>query len=143
MGRLIVGVGNADRGDDGAGQEVALRMQAAGVDGVVVHDGEAATLMGLWDGFDDVVIVDAISSGRPPGSIVRFDAAAGPLPLAIMHSTHALGPAAAIELARVLERLPANVTVIGIEGAAFGFGEPLSDAVAQAVDVVTEMLRHA
>ncbi len=89
------------------------------------------------------MIVDAVSSGRPPGSVVRFDAAEEPLPLAVMRSTHALGPAAAIELARMLERLPANVSVIGIEGTAFGFGEPLSEAVEEAVAVVTEMLRHA
>ena len=143
MDRLIIGVGNPDRGDDGAGTAVVSLLREAGVEHAVVHDGEAATLIGLWEGFDEVVLVDAVASDRPPGSIVRFDASDGPLPLGVMHSTHALGPGAAIELARMLERLPTSMVVIGIEGSQFGFGEVLSDAVTLAVEQVAEMIRNA
>ena len=43
-------------------------------------------------------------------------------------STHALGLADAVELARSLGRLPQRVVVYGIEGAAFEFGNGLSAA---------------
>jgi hydrogenase maturation protease len=48
-------------------------------------------------------------------------------------STHALGVAEAIELARALGRLPARLEVYAIEGARFTAGAGLSPAVEQAV----------
>ena len=53
-------------------------------------------------------------------------------------STHALGLAEAVELARSLGRLPQRVVVYGIEGESFAFGKGLSAAVAAAADRVTE-----
>ncbi|MGB8649776.1 MAG: peptidase M52, partial [Mycobacteriales bacterium] len=48
--------------------------------------------------------------------------------------THALGLAAAVELARVLDRLPRRLVVVGVEAADFAHGAPLSAPVAAAVD---------
>ena len=55
-------------------------------------------------------------------------------------STHLIGLADALELARALGRLPPRVVVYGIEGHRFGVGDPVSPAVAAAVDrVVAEL----
>ena len=42
----------------------------------------------------------------------------------------------ALELGRALGRAPRRVIVIGVEGAAFGMGDPLTAAVAAALDGV-------
>jgi hydrogenase maturation protease len=65
---------------------------------------------------------------------MRFEAAAGPLPAALLHaSTHSLGLAEAVELARALKRLPKRLTVYGIIARSFEPG-PLSPEVERAVD---------
>ncbi|MGA8805322.1 MAG: hypothetical protein WB866_11580, partial [Solirubrobacterales bacterium] len=57
-------------------------------------------------------------------------------------STHALGVADAVELARELDRLPARLAVYGIEGENFEAGEGLTPAVEATVDVLVGELCH-
>jgi hydrogenase maturation protease len=74
----FVGVGNTDRGDDGAGVALARRLRAHGI--AHVFDGAIAPerhLAALRDGsFDTVVFLDAVDAGAEPGSIVLLDASA-------------------------------------------------------------------
>lgn len=130
----LIGLGNEWRGDDGAGPEVARRA------GGRVFGGEPIGLVDAFGSDREVVLVDAVSSGAAPGTVHRFDAHDTPLPAAVFgaSSTHALGVAEAIELARSLGRLPDRVTVFGIEGADFSFGRGLSPAVERAVLQVVE-----
>ena len=66
----------------------------------------------------------AVVSGAPPGTVHRFDAVSERAACARppCRSTHALGLADAVELARALGRLPRRLVVFGIEGAAFPLG---------------------
>ena len=136
---LIVGAGNAFRRDDGAGLETAARLRGAlaGDIRVLAKDSDFASLLDDWQGADAVVVIDATSSGSEPGTIRRYDAHERPLPSAFSRSsTHSFGVGEAIELARVLGRLPAHVVVFGIEGRDFTPGEGLSPDVDAAVDEV-------
>jgi len=142
---LVVGLGSVDRGDDAAGPVVAAlvgdELTAHGPDDVhVVEHEDPTALMDLWPGYRSVVVVDAIRSGSDPGTVSVLSIDPGPqgaaLPARIEPGpagTHGLGLAAAVELARALDRLPERLTVVGIHGASFGHGEPLSAAVAAAV----------
>jgi hydrogenase maturation protease len=143
---LIVGVGNRHRGDDAAGPEVARRLAAhrpAGIR-VVVNEGNLLSLLDDLPSADLVVIVDSAMSGAPPGTIRRFDLAGQQLPAEPSRaSTHAFGLAQALDLARVLGRLPARLVVFGIEGRDFGFGDRLSPEVEAAVDeVIRRVIRE-
>ena len=148
MSTLVVGLGDADRGDDGVGVVVAHRLAARGADGIEVavhHD--PASLLDLWAGRDRVVVVDAVRSGAPAGTVHRLLLGAGrePLPASAWAATgrggtHALGLATAVELARALHRLPTHLVVLGVEAASFGHGEPLSAPVAAAVPAVVEQV---
>jgi hydrogenase maturation protease len=141
--RLVVGLGNPDRGDDGAGRVVARRLLGrlpADV-AVIEHDGEATGLLAQIEGADAVYLVDACASGLPAGGVRRLDASAAPLPEFLSDiSTHGLGLAAAVELARALGVLPRRCVVYVIEGASFAAGAGLSPAVAAAVDEAAERL---
>jgi hydrogenase maturation protease len=130
----VIGLGNEWRRDDGVGLEVARR-----VGGCLLH-GEPIGLVDAIQAHDEVVLVDAVSSGATPGTLYRFEAGseALPTPLFGASSTHALGLAEAVELARSLGRLPTRVLVYGIEGENFGFGTVLSPAVAEAADRLAE-----
>ena len=141
---VVVGVGNAVRGDDAAGLAVAERVRRGAPDGVAVVDceQEPTRLLDAWHGADVALVVDAAQSGAEPGTVHRFDASADCVPARVFRSsTHAFGVGDAVELGRVLGRLPARVVVYGIEGADFTAGSGLSDAVAGVVgDVARSVL---
>lgn len=136
---LVVGLGSRDRGDDAVGPLIASAVAALGRPGVRVAEHEDPTaLLDLFGEHDVVVVVDAVRSGNPPGTVRTWDVGAAPVPTDAWAATgrggtHAFGLATAVELARALHRLPARVVVVGVDGACFDVGEPLSDPVAAAV----------
>jgi hydrogenase maturation protease len=139
----VIGVGNAWRGDDAAGLVVARRLRELAPAGVQVHEheGEATGLLETWDEAQHVVLVDAAASGAPAGTVHRFDARARPLPARTLRSsTHAFGVADAIELARSLGRLPAQLDVYAVDGADFAAGAELTPVVAVAARRLAESL---
>ena len=141
--KVVIGVGNAYRGDDGAGLAVVERLRGRLPDDVevVACEEEPTRLMDAWAGADAVFIVDAVVSGADAGAVDRFDASSGQIPVRVFRSsTHAFGVSEAIELSRALGTLPACVHVYGIEGAVFDAHEGLSAPVLAAVDTVVEEL---
>jgi hydrogenase maturation protease len=92
-------------------------------------------------GEERVVIVDAVACDGRAGRIHRVDASEGWIgPRQPEGSTHALGVAEAVELARLLGTLPPSVTVFGVEGTRFGIGEEMSPEVREAADEVVRSL---
>lgn len=145
-GILIIGVGNAYRRDDAAGLIVARRLKELGLESgrVLEHTGEGAALMESWKDAQTVILIDAVYSDAPPGTIHRFDARHQSLPAQIFRcSSHAFSIAEAVELARALNQLPQHVAVFGIEGKDFKAGTGLSPEVEKAVpSVVEQVLLH-
>jgi len=138
---VVIGVGNEYRSDDGVGIVVArcLRERFLTKITVLEESGEGAALIDSWKGATWVLLVDAVRSGAPPGTIHRFDAHAAQIPAGFFHySTHAFSMAEAIELARSLDQLPPQLIVYGIEGENFAAGVGLSPASEQAVGKVVE-----
>ncbi len=137
-GVVVIGMGNQLRGDDAAGLEAVRRLRERQLPASITlatHEGEAIELHELWDGADAVVLVDTVASGAAPGTVHRIDASDVALPAALRRSSsHAIGAAEAIELARVLGTLPGRVIVYGVEGARFEVGAALSEGVASALD---------
>ncbi len=108
---------------------------------VLEHEGEPIELIEACEGAREVWIVDAVCSGAPAGTVHRFDAGREPLPAALFGlSTHRLGLADALELARTLGRLPPRVVVFGIEGSQFATGSPISPAVEIAAEGLADSL---
>jgi hydrogenase maturation protease len=138
---VVIGVGNPLRGDDGAGVAVAERLRErvpSGVE-VVACSEEPSRLMDAWKGADAVVLVDTVTSGAVPGTLHRFDASEDAVPARTFRSsTHAIGIAETIELARALGRLPRRVRIYGIEAAGFATGTELTPAVEATVDALVD-----
>jgi hydrogenase maturation protease len=142
---VVIGVGNAYRGDDAVGLAVAERLRARVREGVEVVEceQEPTRLLDAWQDADVALVVDAAASGAAPGTVHRFDASDAPLPTQVFRSsTHAFGVGDAVELARTLGRLPRRIVVYGIEGASFAAGAPLSAAVESAVGSVVQALER-
>jgi hydrogenase maturation protease len=138
---LIIGVGNLYRGDDAAGILIVRKLKDMESNHIRVleQSGEGTALMEAWKGYDRVLIVDAVSSGAPPGSIHRLDASKESIPSQYFScSSHNFGVAEAIELARTLNQLPRHLQLYGIEGVNFKPGEILSAEVEQAMESVKD-----
>jgi hydrogenase maturation protease len=142
---LVIGVGNAYRGDDGVGPAVLALLREEELPGVrlLECDGDCSALLDAWRGVGAVVLVDAVSSGAPPGTIYRFDALARALPREVsFQSTHAFGVAEALALGRTLGQLPAKLIIYAIEGKTFTTGVGLSPEVELAVREVAQQSKH-
>ena len=129
----IIGLGNDFRHDDAAGLIAVRRLQEAGLS-AEEHNGDWADLIEKWKRCDEVVLIDAVSSGAPAGTLHRINARISPLPPGhCFGSTHTLGLAEAVELSRTLETLPARLLILGIEGRDFSPGIGLSVEVDRAL----------
>lgn len=141
VSRVVVGVGNDLRGDDAAGWETVRRLFPSPALVLHEHGGDAPGLVGLWGPHDDVVVVDAVVSDDPPGTIVEIDALAVPLPADVSWATtHGAGVAEGVELARALGQLPASLVLVGISAKRFDLGAPMSPEVEAAVEAVVRKL---
>jgi hydrogenase maturation protease len=118
---LVIGCGNEFASDDAVGLQVIRSLKE--LDEVKLPDGveliEAGTpglnLLDLWDRADRVIIVDAVKSGAAPGTVHSFDASLLPPRDVMPVSSHGVNIIDAVELGRLLGRLPAQLTVIGVE----------------------------
>jgi hydrogenase maturation protease len=142
---LVIGIGNEYRNDDGIGLAVARKVRERNITSVVVREesGEGAALMEAWQGYESIILIDAVSSGKTPGTVFRIDARKKKVQSKFFfHSTHAFSVAEAIELARAMETLPSRLIVYGIEGANFSSGLQVSQTVQKAVEQVVEQIVH-
>jgi len=142
-------VGQPDRGDDALGLVALERLAAilppcSGVPRPIVqcvtHHGEGLGLIALWEGRSRVVLLDAMDAGQPPGTLLRLTPDGEPIraATAFRASSHAFGVAEAVEMARVLDRLPESLVLLGLQGACWDLGAPLSDPVVAALPALLE-----
>lgn len=138
---VVIGIGNLDRGDDAIGRHVArrLRERCCGSCDIVEARGEASELLELLEGRAAAILIDACVSGAPAGAIRELDMSGSRAPdKGAEMSSHGLGLAQAIELARALGVLPTYCIVLTIEAVSFAHGAAMTPDVAVAVDAAVE-----
>ena len=131
----VVCVGNLARSDDGVGPLIAEELDRRDL-AVPVHlsNGEPGELLDLWRHLDRVVVVDAVVTGRSePGTIHVLQASAEPLPVVSHASSHGIGLAESIELARSLHQLPSDVRLVGVEAGSLEPGSEVTPEVREAI----------
>jgi hydrogenase maturation protease len=149
----VVGLGNPWASDDGAGLEVVHRLQtewlAAGRNPeatvtFVTLPQAGLELMDFVDRGDVLILVDAVFSHAPPGTIQHEVWRAGLLaPRGTERaSSHGFGIQEVLGLAAAMGRLPSQVIFWGVEVASTAPGEGLSPAVAAALPIVVGRLRR-
>jgi hydrogenase maturation protease len=142
----VIGVGNAWRGDDAVGLLVARRLKEDPHPQVEIAEcrGTVTAVREAWKDAAGVIVVDAVVSGGPPGTIYRFDAQGAGVPVALSRSpsSHGWGVAEALALGRVLQELPPCLIIYGIEGKNFGPGQEVSQEVAAAIPEAARRIRR-
>jgi len=132
---LIIGCGNRDRGDDAAGILAAERLRSRGI-AAEIYSGESSALLEAWAGAEEVILIDAVQTGSPAGTVHVWDSHQTRPFRTSSGSTHGFGIAEAIELARALGRLPAKLKIYGIEAETLEIGSRLSPEVDRGIDEV-------
>lgn len=140
---VIIGIGNEYRGDDAVGLYIARKLadsMPANCD-VKESPGEGTQLLHLWEGYNRVILVDAVKSSSSPGTVHRVDAVKEDLPAQWTHqSSHTVSLPDAIDLARTIGAMPKSLLIFGIEGNSFEPGTDLSAKVREAADNLIPLL---
>lgn len=142
MRTQIIGCGNRQRMDDGAGILVAERLRKVGI-AAEVQSGGAFELVASWEQQEWLILIDAVVTGAPCGTVHVWEGHPPELPYTRQFSSHGFGLAEAFRLGQILDCLPERITVYGIEGDQFGMGERISPEVLAAVDTVVSQVAEA
>jgi len=162
---LVACVGNIFLGDDGFGVEVARRLlnrqDNPFPENVQVIDFGIRGLdlaFTLLDGYDVLVIVDAVARGGLPGTLYVIEPDLGEMtPEQGMEAArvgldaHSMDPAKVLAYARTLGAVPLSTVIVGCEPASIaenqgemdlqmGLSAPVQAAVAEAVSVIDSLV---
>ena len=146
---LVLGIGNILLRDEGVGVAVVQRIataEAAGElhlpDGTRVVDGGTLglDLLPMIGEADQLVMVDAVNLGRPPGTVTILRDEAVQAALSGHVSPHQIGVGDLVAAARLTGIMPARLTLIGIQPEAISIGLELTGPVEAAVEVATRLV---
>jgi len=141
---LIIGLGNILKGDDGIGVRVAeILSQRELPAGVAVEEvgTPGIDLMNRFEGWQKVILVDAVQMGAKPGTWRRFS----PQDVQLIASGNVLSLhepdlASVLELAQALNMLPDEIVIYGVEPQDLTFMAPLSSPVEAIINVIAEQI---
>jgi hydrogenase maturation protease len=143
-GVLIAGIGNIFQSDDGFGVEVANRLSERELPaGVRVEDfGIRGVHLAyeLLEGYDGLVIIDAVPMEEPPGTLAIIDATdddedASTLPV----DAHTMSPEVVLATLAGLGGSLERIFVLGCQPATLEEGMGLSPQVTAVVETAVEM----
>lgn len=150
---LVGGIGNVFLGDDGFGVEVVRRLaERPRREGVHIADFGIRSLdlaYALMDGYDDVILVDAMPRGCSPGTLYVIEPSQPVAQPGGGLASHAFVPTEVLTLVTQLGgTTAARVRIVGCEPAAIpadgdvhvGLSEPVAAAVERAVELVEELV---
>lgn len=149
---LVAGVGNIFMADDGFGVEVARRLVQkelpAGVDVQDFGIRGLDLMYALGDGYDAVVLVDAVPRGEAPGTVSLIEPEVEAEQIGL--DAHGMDPVKVLALARQLGEVPDRVLLVGCEPKVHMSGdeedvvgelsEPVLAAVDEAVGLVESLV---
>ena len=142
---LVAGIGNVFLGDDGFGSEAARRLLAeplpAGVSVVDYGIRGMHLAFDLLDGYDTLVLIDALPRGGTPGDVTVLEIGEDDVGDGEFDA-HGMNPTAVLaSLGRLGTRLPPRTYVVGCEPRDVGEGIGLTREVAGAMDAALSAIR--
>ena len=145
MGKtLVLGVGNLLLSDDGVGVHTIWRLQEVAQlpEEVQVLDGGTMGLDLLYylEGVSHLLIVDAVETGGPPGTLTRIAGEQVPAYLSLKMSPHEIGLPDMLFAAKLRDLYPEEVVVWGVQPETVEVGLDLSPSVAAQMDVLVEKI---
>jgi hydrogenase maturation protease len=134
---LVLGLGNVLLADDAVGVRAveALERDFESPPGVRILDGGTLglALLGELTEARRIVLLDAVATGDPPGTLVRLDGDEVEPAVRGRLSPHQIGVADLLDALRLLDRVPESITLLGVTPATIELQTELSPAVSGAL----------
>jgi len=130
-------------GDDGSGVRAVQRL-AAGYSfppGVTLLDGGTLglDLLPFLEGLDRLLIIDAMETGGPAGTIARLTGEMIPVAFETRLSPHQMGLRDLLAVSDLLGNRPPAMTLLGVQPETIEPGTDLSPPVESALNTLVEM----
>jgi len=137
---LVLGIGNTVMSDDGVGVKVVQRLKDAYRfdDAVALVDGGTLglDLLPMLEEIEHLIVVDAVETGKAPGTCVRLTGEELPIALETKVSPHQMGLKDLLSVAELLGHKPREMVLIGVQPASIEMDTELTAVVAAKVDVL-------
>lgn len=144
---LVLGIGNILMMDEGVGiraiEEIQNRFQFQ--EDVELLDGGTSgiELLSYISKRDNLIIIDAIKAGYPPGTVLRVEGKDVPACFRMRISPHQLGLSDLLLAATLTGEMPRSVVLFGIEPKRIELGLGLSDEVKANFDkLISEVIKE-
>jgi len=139
---LLLGLGNTLFGDEGLGiwalerllERYRLPPEVAALDGGVL----GLELLAHVEGATHLLVIDAVQTGRVPGTLVRLEGGDIQAALALKLSMHQVGFQEVLAMSALRGTTPPRLVVWGMEPATLETGLDLSETVAARLDHLVE-----
>lgn len=141
---LVLGIGNLLLQDEGAGvravEEFGRRYSVP--EGVELLDGGTSgiELLQYIQGRDRLILIDVVKGGKPPGTITRLEGEEVPALFQKKISPHQLGISDLLATALLIDKIPKQVALFGIEPKSVETGLELSGEVGGKIGLLADML---
>jgi hydrogenase maturation protease len=144
---LVLGVGNILLQDEGVGVRVVEHLQHTYdfPDEVQVLDGGTMgmDLINFIEDLEHLLVIDAVDDGQPAGTILRLVDDEIPALLQRKMSPHQIGLSDILSVAKLRDRMPQHVVLIGIQPESLQTGLELSPRIQACMDeLVAAVLRQ-
>jgi len=135
---LVLGIGNTIMSDDGIGVRVVreLTTRFRFPESVSILDGGTLglDLLPHLEGVTNLLIIDAVMTQDPPGTIVRMEGEEIPKVFATKLSPHQMGLQDLLAVSSLMGHTPSSMVLIGAVPSELGMGTDLSPALQGSVE---------
>ncbi len=139
---LVLGLGNTLMQDEGVGVKVLEHLDAEYTwpENVTLLDGGVMglELLPYMESADAVLLLDAVRTGAPPGTVVRLEGAEIPAVVALKISMHQVGLQETLAMCQFRGTTPERLVLLGVVPATLEMGLTLSPKVAAEVRPLVE-----
>ena len=139
---LVLGVGNLLMCDEGVGLRVLERLVTTYIipEEILALDGGTLGLDLLYylEDAQNLILLDAVETGKEPGTTIRLEAEQVPAFLSLKISPHQIGISDMLFAAKLKDIYPQHVVLWGIQPEKIEIGLELSATVSEKIDFLVE-----
>lgn len=141
---LVLGVGNVLMQDEALGvrvvEELGRRFRFPADVELVDGGTSGIELLSYIRDRDYLIVIDAVKSGNPPGTVVKIEGEDVPAKFMTKISPHQLGISDLLATATISGNLPGRIVLYGIEPKSVDLGLGLSEEVRKSLERLIEIV---
>jgi len=143
MRAVVLGIGNTILSDEAAGVRTVEALEQAWQmpDNVLLIDGGTSGMEMIEDlsGADLLIVIDVVKTGAAPGTVVKIDGTDIPVFFRNKLSPHQIGLPDVLASLELLDAMPQEIVVLGVELISLELGMEMTPAVAEKVPLLSAM----